>query len=194
VNQKIFLIDCDEILADFSKAVIALATHTFGSEMPEIPDNEWDIFNAFDDEQKAFLDDRISRKGFCADLPICDGAQQGVQRIRNTGCELVCVTTPWKSPTWAYERQLWLTEHFNLDRDHTVFTKRKDLVRGDFFLDDRPKHVLAHPDLAMLWSTPYNKTPAACAENDPRIDFYRRCTYHRVNGWDQVIHRVERRL
>jgi len=156
----IFLIDCDEVLADFSGAVLAVAESEFG-KLPDTLYDDWDFFKAFTPGQNEVLSTVIEQPGFCASLAPCEGARRGVGALRGKGLEVVCVTTPWHSSTWAYERQNWLQEHFGISRSHTVFTEAKHLVQGDYLLDDRPSHVAKwsehNPNSpAFLWGTRFN--------------------------------------
>lgn len=149
----IFLIDVDEVLADFSGGVQKLVDAPLNT-------TEWDFFGGMDPDVRESAMRLIDAPGFCRDLDVLPGAQEGVERLRSLGCEIVAVTSPWKtSPTWCHERAAWLEKHFGIK--DVIHTDRKFLVQGNFFLDDRPTHVVrwAAANLggrAMLWSSKFN--------------------------------------
>ena len=155
----ILLLDCDEVLCDFSGEVLRLA-QKLNLTMP--PENavEWDLFNAFPPEEALCLRQEVSKRGFCLNLPPFPAAQEAVKHLHYIGATIVCVTSPWNGPYWVYERQLWLQEHFQIGKQHTINTKAKHLVRGDVFVDDKPSMVLRWSQMnpgrpAWLWHTKY---------------------------------------
>lgn len=162
----IFLIDVDEVLADFANHVYDCT----GIERPTT-DLTWDIFERMTPEERERAEAVVNAEGFCESLPVCHGAQEGVESLRGLGCHMVAVTSPWKrSKTWGYERRLWLEKHFNIT--DVILTNQKFRVRGDYLLDDRLEHVVGWAesaqrldrnrsdkfDCALLWATPFNRS------------------------------------
>lgn len=74
----------------------------------------------------------------------------------------------------------WLAHYFpNLDPDRVIFTRHKELVRGDVLIEDNPGNIerwlAANPEGRVgLVTAPYNEgfVPARCAEfvSDARFD------------------------
>ena len=89
-------------------------------------------------------------------------------------------TAPWDShPTWDYDRRWWLKEHFSITPDRIHSGSDKFVLRGDFLVDNRAKHVAAWLEknpgkVGVLWRTPHNRTevlPAGARE---------------TSSWDQL--------
>lgn len=50
-------------------------------------------------------------------------------------------TAPWNNPSAWTDKRLWLEDHFGekINR-RLILTHRKDLIKGDFLIDDRPNN------------------------------------------------------
>ncbi len=73
------------------------------------------------------------------------GAMAAIDRRRAIGHDIVAVTAPWHScKGWGFVRRHLLKKHFGIHQDNVIITHRKDLVRGDYFVDD-------NPDTVSLW-------------------------------------------
>lgn len=173
-------LDSDEVLSAFQEAVLDIASQSFGRRYTVADLKDWDLFSIFNEEETEYLRHEVSRPGFCASLPVLEGAREAVETLRLLG-DVYVVTSPFTSQTWVYERTWWLNKHFGFDRNHVIHTSAKHLVRVDAFLDDRPKNVIdwsrEHPkSLAMLWPLP----------NTAGYPM----TKYRVEDWPDVIRRV----
>lgn len=137
-DPKTWLLDVDGVIADFCGGVDAFVTK-WGAEKREW--RHWGIKNVY----PVHADELISRvrdAGFAATLPEIPRAVESVRRLIATGARVVFVTSPMSdSPTWCFDRKTWLADRFG--DVEIVFAKRKDLVRGDVFVDDTPEHVSA---------------------------------------------------
>ena len=100
--------------------------------------------------------------------PVCrivPGAKKGISKLRQLGHRLVWVTSPLESCVgWEDARRKWLRKNFDADThdDGIIFTRNKDLVPGEYFLDDKPKHVKAWRKAwpkgkGLLYDAPYNR-------------------------------------
>lgn len=105
----------------------------------------------------------MSKPEFWLTLPVIEGAQEGIDRVRTKGLTVYWVTKPSKyCPLWLWARQEWLKKHFATDPDDIISTMHKHLVQGARFFDDKIQHVEAwesrnHNGLAYLFTTSYNR-------------------------------------
>ncbi len=73
------------------------------------------------------------------------GAIEAVKKLSEHHDLYVLSTAPWKNPSAWSDKALWIQRYFGAEPD-SIFYKRliishhKDLNRGDFLIDDRPKH------------------------------------------------------
>lgn len=180
-RRKRFLIDADEVLFDFQSAAFSILHKLNGRVLTSSDYHVWDLFSEIRPDEKDHLIAEISKPGFCRDLKPLPGAQEAVRQLRAV-VDVYAVTSPWTSPTWVYERNASLEEHFSINKKHIVQTSAKYLVKGDFFLDDNPTHVTewsaAHPDgVGMLWHIPNTRNLG--------LD------HQRVRSWDEVHAKVQ---
>lgn len=152
----VWLFDVDGVIADFSGAVDRVA-ESIGLERAK-----WDhpkISVNYPDHAQQLLA-ACRNVGFARGIPEYPGA---IEALRDAMCfaRVVFVTTPMAgSATWAWDRTQWLRER--LGDVEVVFAEKKDLVRGDLFVEDTPDNARTwwdcHPQAqTFLVRRPYNK-------------------------------------
>lgn len=124
----------------------------------------WNVLPDMDKEDKKKAIELLSDSDFWRNLPLIDGAKEGVKTLRFLGHDIKWVTSPWSSCLgWEDARKEWLSKNFG-GEDPIVFTRDKEEVDGDVFVDDKPENVekwqRAHPreGHAFLFDTPFNRT------------------------------------
>ena len=119
MDKKILYLDMDGVLVDFvsgirkydPEALLPYADH---------PDEAPGIFSLMD--------------------PI-PGAKEAVERLSEHFDIYILSTAPWMNPSAWTDKVVWVKEHYgDLLKKHIIISHRKDLLRGDFLVDDRPKH------------------------------------------------------
>lgn len=176
-----FLIDVDDVLAAFTDRIVPMCERFLGRELVPGGVDGWDLFANLNHYEWKAVQALMAQPGFCGSLTTTQGSWQGVSMLAKH-CEVFAVTKPNCVPNWANERELWLNEKFCIPPDHVIQTGAKYMIRGDYFLDDRPDHVTRwakeNPEgKSMLWSTDHNEG----------IKGY---DAHRVCGWDEVLAQV----
>ena len=171
------LLDVDGVLADFVGAVLRKVD---GMTMEHLPTADeittMEIFDSLPESVRKWKEvvyEDMGKEGKCLSLAVYPGAKEGVARLREIA-DVTIVTAPLRgSPTWAYEREAWLWRHFGIERHDIIHTSKKQLVRGDVFIDDHAGHVASwkrhHPHgAAACWARPYNHDSVghACRTND----------------------------
>lgn len=177
-----FLIDVDEVLADFAGPAVGVLTEVLGRpwSFEEMRPGQWDMFAGLSPDQFERVWEVVGGVGWQLRLLPYPDTQEAVECLKQH-CEVYVVTS---AISWADLRLRWLDRYFSIDSDHVVFTRAKYVVRGDFFLDDHPGHVRSwqkhHPrGVGMLWTSPNNRH----LEGTQDI---------RVHGWDVVIDKVRK--
>jgi 5'-nucleotidase len=75
--------------------------------------------------------------------PPIEGAIEAVKKLAESGkYELFIATAaPWGNPDSATDKRYWIENHFgNLFHKKMFITHRKDLLMGDYLIDDRTKN------------------------------------------------------
>ena len=164
--RPLVLLDVDGVLGDFVTPafVIGNALREGRCRLPKaVADlDQWDIgrFLELDERDQALMYQEIKAPDFHRHIKPYPGAVKGVEALRAVA-EVHVVTSPMHGETWCSDRWGWLRDHFGLRAHDVTHTHRKELVRGDVFVDDKPENVerwqAAHPQgLGMLWSQSWN--------------------------------------
>ena len=124
MNKKIIYIDMDGVLVDFEKSV---ETH-----FEQYPYQKSIYKNHADLIHNVFLNA----------LPI-EGAIEAVHKLEESGkYELFIATAaPWGNTESASHKRIWIEKYFGkLFKRKMFITHRKDLLMGDYLIDDRTKN------------------------------------------------------
>ncbi len=120
-TMQILFIDLDGVIADFASM---MNIHSLRKIPPydEHPDTIPNIFRKLN--------------------PI-DGAISSVTKLLTSPKYEVYFlsTAPWNNPSAWTDKRLWVEEHFgDIVNRKLILTHRKDLIRGDILIDDRPNN------------------------------------------------------
>jgi len=97
---------------------------------------------------------------FCQRISWYLGGEIFIAVLRQLG-EVVAVTKPFPSPTWAYEREVWLKGHV----EHVIHTGAKEMILGNVLIEDCVENAVRwlehHPGkTAVLIERPWNRYEA----------------------------------
>jgi len=121
MTKKIVWIDMDGVLVDFN-----------GHVKETISNNEF-LKTAYKGRY-----DHIP--GIFRNPPPIEGAIEAVKKLAESGkYELYIATAaPWGNPSAAMDKRYWIEEYFgDLFRKKMVVTHLKNMLRGDYLIDDR---------------------------------------------------------
>ena len=123
-KKKIVYIDMDGVLVDLGKAF-----------------DKFFKLHPYLKERYADNPDHI--QGVFRNPPPIEGAIEAVKKLAESGkYELFIATSaPWGNAGSAMDKRFWIEEHFgNLFHKRMFITHRKDLLLGDYLIDDRTKN------------------------------------------------------
>ena len=122
--KKILFIDMDGVLADYDKGVSEwLETH-----------NDAKVFDA-NGTLKAEMIHGIFRT-----LPPIEGSIDAVTQLHRSGKYdmFIATTAPWLNPDAATDKRYWIENYYgDMFTKRMFITHRKDLLMGDYLIDDR---------------------------------------------------------
>jgi 5'-nucleotidase len=117
--KKILYIDMDGVLVDFT------------SGLGRIPDEVREAYAGHPDDIP----------GIFALMGPMPGAIDAFQELSGRFDTYVLSTAPWDNPSAWSDKVRWVQEHLGQAAyKRLILTHHKDLNRGDFLVDDRPKH------------------------------------------------------
>lgn len=153
--KPVLLFDLDGICCNLMKKWLAVYNKDWNDHLTEADITSWN----WDAHVKPACGKRIyhylNRPGFFADLEPIAGCVDSLRRLERV-VELVVVTASPKEASGDKVR--WVQKYLPMvPKGNIVITYRKDLVRGDFMLDDAPKNLIHHPATRILMDYPYNR-------------------------------------
>src|SRR5688572_22270831 len=119
-HRPVLYLDMDGPLVDFDSAVGHCVT----------------------EQEKEFL---MNQPGFFKNLPSTKGAVKATEWLIQHFEAFIATTTPWNTPLASTEKRLWVDEHLpKFFYKRIITTHFKNLLMGDYIIDDRAKNGAAH--------------------------------------------------
>lgn len=123
-KKKIVYIDMDGVIVDFGASI-----------------KDW--FDKHPHLQERYKSHPDHIQGLFRNSPPVEGAIDAIKKLHESGkYELFIATAaPWGNPMAAMDKRFWIEDHFgNLFHKKMFITHRKDLLMGDYLIDDRTKN------------------------------------------------------
>lgn len=136
------VLDVDGVLADFSGHVL----RTLQRKGYQVPDHatEWRFIDALPARAQPVARTFLKSSKWWRGIPPMAGATRAVKQFRAMGHQVVFASADYAScPGWTEARRNWLIEHVGAQKCDLVVAARKELVRGDLYVDDKPENVQA---------------------------------------------------
>jgi len=158
--RPVLLLDMEGPLADFD---------TYGWQRCADAGHEFDA--GFHDRRHRFFTDHmphvrhrkdarrmIESPGWFFDLPVTEGATEGVPELMEHFDVWVCTKPLEANPTCRDEKGAWLRRHFPALEDRLIIAPDKSLIRGSILLDDaiKPAWTNRAEWLPVVFTEPFN--------------------------------------
>lgn len=127
----------------------------------------------------ADLREELFKPGFFADLPLIEGAKEGLDWL-NTHLDVYIVTAAQEFPLSLNEKYHWLQTHFpQLSWRQYIFCGSKSIIGTDYMLDDHAFNLEHFKGIPLLFTANHNL-------NEQR--------FTRLNSWEEVVQWFEHEL
>ena len=182
MRQYTILVDMDDTLENLSEVWVYELNKRHGLSVKPSDITEWDMKKFYPtltpDEIYAPLHDR---RLWDAIRPL-PGAQEAVKRLQSDGHDVVVVTSA--HPDTIKLKYDWLEWFFpNIKYNDIVCCTRKQLVWGDFLVDDGPHNLFGGVYTPIMFTANHNKNW------EPKNLGEYRC--YRSDTWDDVVELIE---
>ena len=118
-DMKRLFFDMDNVLVDFESGIARIDEATkreYEGRLDEVP-------------------------GIFALMAPIPGAIEAVHRLAEKYDVYILSTAPWKNPSAWADKVAWVTKYLDdVFHKRLILSHHKDFVKGDFLIDDRPKH------------------------------------------------------
>ena len=124
LKKKIIYIDMDGVLVDFNQALV-------------------DWFDKHPHLKERYKDNPDHIQGIFRNPKPIDGAIEAIKKLHESGkYELFIATSaPWGNPMSLSDKRFWIEDYFgDIFHKRLFTTHRKDLLVGDYLIDDRLKN------------------------------------------------------
>ncbi|HXD78757.1 MAG TPA: hypothetical protein VN616_13160 [Puia sp.] len=165
------IIDMDEVIADPMGDMIKWYRETHGGEV------DWDKMLAgswvkgFPEDHQAMVMDRLCGPGFFRHLPVMKDSVD-VLRELNERYEVYIVSAATEFPNSLKDKLEWLGDHFPfLSWKQVALCGSKDLVFGDYMIDDHVKNLKNFKGKPYLFTAAHNLNITG---------------YDRINDWAEA--------
>ncbi len=167
--MKRLIIDMDNVMADVSAQFQRWYTRETGiiidpATLIGVPEPE-----AFPDKDMAWK--FLFTPGFFREIPVMKDAQKVMEAL-NKRYDVFVVSSALEFPQSLPEKFAWLQDHFPfISWKQIVFCGSKNVIKGDYMIDDYLKNLDYFDGEKLLYTAPHNQLLQG---------------HNRVNNWQEV--------
>jgi len=149
------IIDMDEVIADPMGEMIRWHHEQYGA-VPDKTKMDGSWIKGFPEEHQAMIRGRLGEPGFFRHLPVMEDAVDVLRRL-NEKYEVFIVSAAMEFPNSLKDKYDWLMEHFPFFTwKQLALTGSKDLVSGDFMIDDHVRNLKGFKGKPYLYTSTHN--------------------------------------
>lgn len=156
MEKSVLLLDMDEVVVDFTNAWIQRFYNKTGIILNREDWKAWDLKKILPEEVFEGFVSTLREPGFFRDLPPMVGAIEGIRELHEY-YDIVFLTA---SSQYAYNDKFhWIEENLSfVNKPNLILTHRKDLVIGEYLVDDAPHNLIHSPaKTKIVFDAPWNR-------------------------------------
>ena len=165
------IIDMDEVIADPMGAMIEWYKREHGGDVDyrKMLVGSW--IKGFPDEDQPMIWERLRGPGFFRHLPVMKGSVDVLRELNNR-YEVFIVSAATEFPNSLKDKLEWLEDHFSfLTWKQVALCGSKDLIFGDYMIDDHLKNLKGFKGKPYLFTAAHNLEVTG---------------YDRINNWAEA--------
>lgn len=150
------LVDMDDTLENLSDVWINELNQRHGLSVKPEDITDWNIAQFFPTLSRNKVYEPLHEESTWKRLEPLPGAQESIKRLSADGHDIIILTSAHPDTVkWKFE---WISQYFpEISIGNIVFCSRKQLVRGDFLIDDGPHNLFGGVYTPIMFSAPHNR-------------------------------------
>jgi len=169
------ILDIDGVLADTHLELLKRYNNEYRTNLTKSDLLHWDLTKV----QKKGTDmiKHFHTPGFFANLPVYEGAKQGVAALASIRCVELFIASASTTVGFS-EKEQWAKQNFpEIPKDNIIFAVRKDLLAGDIMVDDALHNIASSICTStIIFNQPWNSNANLLRTN-----------LFRANSWNDVV-------
>lgn len=156
MKQYTILVDMDETLENLGVVWVDELNRRHGTSVIYDEITEWDMTKFFPSLSRNEVFAPLRDENIWKRVEPLPGAQEAVKTMKEDGHDVIVVTASHPDTVkWKYD---WLDRYFpSIKYRDIIFASRKQLVKGDFLIDDAPHNLFGGPYIPIMFSAPHNR-------------------------------------
>lgn len=159
------LVDMDNVLDNLGDVWVGELSKRHGLSITHDDITEWDMTKFFPTLSRTKVYEPLHEEAVWKSVEPLPGAQDAISRLQRDGHEIIVVTS--SHPDTMKWKCDWLAKHFpKIAYKNIIFCTKKQLVRGDYLIDDGPHNLFGGVYIPIMFAAPHNRTwkPQTLAE------------------------------
>lgn len=159
--MKTIAVDVDGVCADLHAEWLKRYNAEFNDDLTVGRIAQWDMVPAVKPECGKQIYKYLNQLDLYANVPVIEGAKDGIDRLHDEGWRVVYVTSCTKG--MADQKWEWLERHHFLaptkgQSPDLILAHDKSLIRADALLDDYDGNLTGWMRRGILFDAPYNRS------------------------------------
>lgn len=174
MNRQILYVDMDNVMNQFVEYIVQVYNNWYDTQWTFQDVNEYEFYRSFGHDDKSgqvILKKMFSTPGFWLNIKPQENSTKVLRQL-NDRYDTYVATMPYNSYNCIPEKLEWLQEHYPfILKDQVIFIHRKNLLLGDYIIDDHPKHLENFKGTTIVYTYKYN-------------EYYK--ADERVSNWNEI--------
>lgn len=157
VEKPVILVDLDDTLTWFVPAWLKWLNHEYGYNVKHKDVTAWDFRFLYPTLSSKQLHEPLGKPEFWKSVEIREDAKDYLKRLYELGFDIyLCTATYYKDIEMKYN--IIIKEHFPyIDWNHVIVAHNKQMIRGDYLIDDHIDNLVGGEYTKILLTTPRSK-------------------------------------
>ena len=170
-QDVVILIDIDDVLTYFVPAWVKWLDDKYGLDVKYEDITEWEVAKFFPTLTPKQIFAPLGTREFCESVQVRPDAVEYVKKLYDMGYQIyLCTATNYHNIKDKYE--IIIKQHFPyIDWQHVIVTSKKQMIRGDYLIDDCIDNLIGGEYIPICMAAPHNEFLG---------------DHHRFNNWKDI--------